>query len=354
VAEEFCRRQAGRRAVFLGTGRAVEQRAVASSGHELRSVSAQPLRGTSLARRAASIAVLPFALGEAARILVELEPAAVVGLGGYASGPVVLAAALLRIPAVVMEQNSVPGSTNRILAQLRCIQRAYVAFSSSERFFPGGTARRYGNPVRASIRGARGAPPPEGRGVLVLGGSQGARTLNRAAPEALAAVSSRLGPILIVHQTGTAMEDEVRRSYAELGIEATVSAFIDDMAAAYRAVSLVLCRAGATTVAELAVVGRPAVFVPFPFAIDDHQTRNAKEREEAGAAIVVPDAEATPAVLADAVEQILGAPSRLAAMAASSLSGGAPDAAARVVADLEELISTRAHSRRSEACSEAR
>jgi UDP-N-acetylglucosamine--N-acetylmuramyl-(pentapeptide) pyrophosphoryl-undecaprenol N-acetylglucosamine transferase len=180
--------------------------------------------------------------------------------------------------------------------------------------------------------------------VLILGGSQGAQRLNLSVPEALAQIGAADRGVRIVHQTGDAMAEGVRRRYDALGLPATVTAFIDDMATAYREASLVIGRAGATTLAELAVVGRPAVLVPYPFAIDDHQRRNAEELERAGAAVVVSDQDATPDRLAQVLVALLdgdGAETRIDAMAAAAARLGRPDAAERVVDDLEELIGVR-------------
>lgn len=338
VAEEFRRREPSRRVALIGTGRPVERRAAVAAGLELRTIAARPLRGRDALDRAKSLGSLPLAAIQSVAILRSLRPSAVVGLGGYASGPVVLAAALGSVPTAVMEQNSVPGSTNRLLARLRAVRRAYVSFPSSGRLFPEGLARPLGNPVRSEIRAARGAPLPPSPSVLVLGGSQGARRLNLAVPDALAAVAETVPALGVVHQTGDVMAEAVRRRYDEIGLHARVEPFIDDMAEAYREASIVICRAGATTVAELGVVGRPAILVPFPFAIDDHQRLNAEELARAGAGLVVADDEASSERLAELATELLGDAGRLETMAAAAASVGRPDAAERVVDDLEELI----------------
>jgi len=196
-----------------------------------------------------------------------------------------------------------------------------------------------GNPVRDAVIEAHGTPLQlERPRVLVLGGSQGARRLNLSMPDALASADARGRGLRITHQSGDAMAEAVRRRYDELDLQATVEPFIDDMAEAYRAATLIVCRAGATTLAELGVVGRPAVLVPFPFAIDDHQRKNAEELERAGAALVVSDDEATAERLGALLGELLDDRQRLREMSERSLSTGVVDATEKVVTDLEELI----------------
>lgn len=341
VADEFVRRDPSRRVVVVGTGRAVERRAVATAGYELRLLAARPLRGRNARDQLLSLAAIPVALLQSAGLILRLRPAAVVGLGGYASGPMVLSAAAARVPTAVMEQNSIPGSTNKILDRLGVLDRAYLTFESSARFFRKRAVRIVGNPVRDEVIAVRGEPLDVSRKrVLVVGGSQGAQSLNMSLPEAFAQCG--VEGVEITHQCGDAMAEGVRRHYDELGIHATVVPFIDDMATAYRDASLVVCRAGATTLTELAVVGRPSVLIPFPHAIDDHQRKNAEELERAGASVVVLDEAATPERLASLLDELLdGDGERLGAMAEAARGLGRVDATERVVDDLEELISVR-------------
>lgn len=339
VAEEWRRRYPASSVVVVGTGKAVERRAVAASACELRLISARPLRGRSLRDQFLSLASLPVALGQSALMLRQLRPSVVVGLGGYASGPVVLAAARMGIPTAIMEQNSVPGSTNRLLARLRAVDRAYLTFESSGSFFSPSVVRVLGNPVRDAVVEVHAASLPlERPAVLVLGGSQGARRLNLSLPDALAKAGAKERGLRITHQSGDAMAEAVRRRYDELDLPATVEPFIEDMAEAYSTATLIVCRAGATTLAELGVVGRPAVLVPFPFAIDDHQRKNAEELERAGAAVVVRDVDATPERLGPLLVELLDDPERLRGMSERSVSTGVVDATEKVVTDLEELI----------------
>lgn len=339
VAEVWRRRARERSVLVIGTGKAVELRAVPAAGCELRLIAARPLKGRTSGEQALSLASVPLSMAQAASMLVRLRPSVVVGLGGYASGPVVLAASALRFPVAVMEQNAVPGFTNRLLSRMGALDRAYLTYPSSRRYFSPATARVLGNPVRGAVLEARSAPLPLDRpSVLVLGGSQGAQRLNHALPDALALAGAAERGLNIMHGSGDAMVEAVRKRYDELGLKARVEPFIEDMATAYREATLVVSRAGATTLAELGVVGRPAVLVPFPFAVDDHQRKNAEELERAGAAVVVRDERATAEELAPLLAELLGDPGRLTRMAAASAETGRPEAAERVVDDLEELI----------------
>jgi len=343
VANEFVRRDPSRQVVVVGTGRAVERRAVADTGYQLRLLAARPLRGVDVKDQALSLAAIPIALAQSAALMAQLRPSIVVGLGGYASGPVVMAAAGVRIPTALMEQNAVPGSTNRLLGAMRLVRRAYLSFETSCRYFTPGSARVLGNPVRRALVDVGGSPlPKKPRSVLVLGGSQGAQRLNIYVPEALAQAGAAERDIDVVHQSGDAMAEAVRRRYDDLGIHATVAPFIDDMEAAYRRASLVVSRAGATTLAELAVVGRPSILIPYPFAIDDHQRKNSMELERAGAAVVVSDHSATSERLSPILRELLiDDDAKLEVMGRAAATLGRPDATERVVDDLEELIGVR-------------
>lgn len=343
VAREFIRRDKSRSAVVVGTGRAVERRAVAGTGYQLRLLAARPLRGVDVKEQALSLASIPIALAQSAALMAQLHPAVVVGLGGYASGPVVMAAAGSLIPTALMEQNAIPGSTNRILGRMRMVRRAYLTFEAGSQYFSPRAVRVLGNPVRRGLIGVVNSPlASKPRSVLVLGGSQGAQRLNLNVPEALALAGAGHKNVRITHQSGDAMAEAVKRRYDDLGLHARVVPFIDDMAAAYRDASLVVSRAGATTLAELAVVGRPSILVPYPFAIDDHQRKNSLELERAGAAVVVNDFEATADRLAHLLVKLLfNDGERLEAMAAAAKRLGRPDATQRVVDDLEELIGVR-------------
>jgi UDP-N-acetylglucosamine--N-acetylmuramyl-(pentapeptide) pyrophosphoryl-undecaprenol N-acetylglucosamine transferase len=254
----------------------------------------------------------------------------VVGVGGYASVAVVLAAWLRRMPTLLLEQNVVPGAANRLLGRLA--RRVCVGFAESTPFFPAGRAVHTGNPLRAGVLAAASQPRAARTrvGLLVFGGSQGARHLNQATLDALRLLGPTAATLAITHQTGATDVEEVRAGYASLGLDACVAPFIEDMGAAYAAADLVIARAGAMTCAEVTAIGLPAVLVPYPHAADDHQRRNAEVLVGAGAAELILDPELTGERLAACVERLVADPARRGAMAAQARGLGRPDAAERV------------------------
>jgi len=331
VADELRRREPATRVVFAGTPKGLESRLVPRAGHELVLLPILPLNGVGRARTLAGLVVLPWGLLRAAALVARLRPAAVLGVGGYAGGPVVLAAALMGVPTVILEPNAKPGFTNRVLRPF--VGRAACAYEEARREF-GAKGVVTGNPVRGGFAGlprkAHGAPYT----LLAFGGSQGSRVLN----EALVAALPHLpGPerVRIVHQTGVAMRSGVAGAYATAGREAEVVEFVDDMESRFAAADLVLCRSGATTCAELTAAGKASVLVPFALAADDHQRSNALALQSAGAARMIEEKELSGPVLAQAVMETLETPGRLEAMEDAARAVGRPDAAARV-ADLLE------------------
>lgn len=338
VVEELRRRNPDLEVLFVGTERGIEARVVPAMGEKLETIDVTPLKGRTFAQLLGSLAKLPSAWGRAVSILRQHRPDVVLGVGGYASGPMLVAAATLGIPCALLEQNAHVGLTNRVLAKV--VGRAYLSFEETRATF-GSAARVVGNPVRrAFVDAARAAlVDPRGfdaraRRILVIGGSQGARALNQIVPEALAGLELGARGVQVVHQTGAAMRDEVAAHYARLGVEAEVVPFIDDVARAYASASFVICRAGASTLAELAAIGRPAILVPFPFAADDHQARNAESFAASGAAVCIREAQLDARSLAEAARGLLDDPERRRAMAARARERGRPDAAATIVDDL--------------------
>jgi UDP-N-acetylglucosamine--N-acetylmuramyl-(pentapeptide) pyrophosphoryl-undecaprenol N-acetylglucosamine transferase len=276
---------------------------------------------------------------QASSIMRAFEPDLVLGVGGYASGPVLLAASLSGRPTAVLEQNAHVGMTNRILS--RFVDRAYISFEQTESVFGKAKSRFTGNPVRHEfVEHARLAlADPEGfesraRTVLVLGGSQGARKLNEDVPLALERAHVEARGLHIVHQTGESMRDQVEANYRALGVSAKVVTFIDDMARAYSNAALVIARAGATTLAELCAIGRPSILVPFPFAADDHQAKNARALEEQGASICIEEDHLEADELARLVGRLLDDPGLRRGMAEAARAHGKPDAAAAIVDDI--------------------
>lgn len=334
IAQELCRRDSRREVRFVGTAAGLEARLVPAAGFLLETIRATGIVGKGLRGRAAGLARLPFGLLDALQILRRFRPALVVGVGGYASGPVLAAALLRRIPTMIHEQNRWPGVTNRLLAPW--VDRIAVSFEATTGKV-GKLGTLTGNPVRAAFAGLPAWMPHAGHArVLVFGGSRGARAIN----DAVIAALPRLGPCgwSWRHQTGAADRDRVAAAYAAAGIrDAQVEAFLDDMPAALAAADLVVCRAGASTLAELACAGRAAILIPFPQAAHDHQRHNARGFAAAGAATVLEQGDLDGGRLAAAVQALLADPERLARMSAAARTLARPEAAARI-ADLAEAL----------------
>lgn len=329
VADEIRRRDPAARVVFVGTPRGLESRLVPRAGYELELLPILPLKRVGLLGLLRGLAVLPWGLSRAARLLLRLRPCGVLGVGGYAGGPLVLAAASLGVRTVILEPNARPGFTNRVLRPF--VGQAACAYEEARRRF-GAKGVLTGNPVRggfAALQPKEHRPPLT---LLVFGGSQGSRVLNRAL---VAAIPHLPGPdrLRIVHQTGEAMRAEVAAAYRAGGREAEVVAFLDDMQARFAAADLVVSRSGATTCAELTAAGKAALLVPFALAADDHQRVNAAALAVAGAARTIEEKDLSGESLARAIAELVAEPERIQAMEQAARALGRPDAAARV-ADL--------------------
>ena len=333
IAEELRARAPDAAVRFVGTARGIEARVLPELGWDLALIEVSGLKTVGLWGTVRGLFRLPRALWQARKVIKQFEPDAVIGVGGYASGPVVLMARLGGRPTAICEQNSIPGFTNKLLGKL--VRRVFLSFEESRRFFKKSKLVMSGNPVRrelaARLLAAAAEPRPEGPvTVLVSGGSLGAVAVNDLASRALIALA-RARPLAIVHQTGTADQERIAARYREAGIEADVRAFIKDMAAAYQRADLIVCRAGATTVAELAIAGKPAIFIPYPFAADNHQELNAREMAAAGAARMLRQAGLTADTLAAAIGPLLADGEARAAMGARMRELAHPGAAAAVV-----------------------
>lgn len=341
VAEAVTALAADAEVRFAGTNRGIESVLVPRKGYRLHTVPASGLRG--LGHRARLLFVLNFVAGlvRSLMLMIRWRPRVVLGTGGFVSAPVMAAARLLGIPCTLQEQNAIPGSTNRLVG--RWARRIYLGFGAAAGYFPAGVCRTTGNPVRQDFVDASRTQPAgdladfgrPGRRVLIFGGSGGARTLNNAVREASADWRDSAEPTTFLVQTG-------QRDYsAVLAVagcdQLRVTAYIDDMAAALSWADLVVCRAGAMTLAELQVAGRPAVLVPYPHATDDHQLHNARDLEQAGAALVLPDKDCDGPALSAVVAELLAAPERLQAMAEAAHRLGQPAAATNIARDLLEL-----------------
>jgi UDP-N-acetylglucosamine--N-acetylmuramyl-(pentapeptide) pyrophosphoryl-undecaprenol N-acetylglucosamine transferase len=320
--------------VFVGTERGMETRAVPARGYRLELVDVLPLRGGGAAGVLRGVLRAASSVPESIALLRQLAPAAVFSIGGYAAGPVSLAARALGLPLALMEPNAVIGLANRLIAPL--VTRAYTAFPEVERQFAKRALLRSGVPIRAGFAARPYARRGKALAVLVLGGSQGAKALNEAVPQALAHART---PVRVVHQCGTVHEPDVRARYAELGAQALseVVPFIEDMPSAIAAADLVISRAGASAVSEICAIGRPSLLVPYPFAAGNHQLANAQSLAQGGAAICVPSADATPERIASEIDRLAASAALLPRMAEAARRRGSPDAALVIARDLLAL-----------------
>jgi UDP-N-acetylglucosamine--N-acetylmuramyl-(pentapeptide) pyrophosphoryl-undecaprenol N-acetylglucosamine transferase len=342
VARELLRRVPDAVVTFAGTSRGIESRVLPKEGFELDVIRSAGLKGMSPAALVRGVGLLPLGGLDAWRIISKRKPDLVIGVGGYSSGPVVLAAAARRVPTMVLEQNAVPGMTNRLLA--RVVSAAAVTFESTTTFF-GGKGFVSGNPVRPEFLVSVGTPadspgpratsvPPR---VLIFGGSQGAHAINMAMVEAAPQLAAHHGRVAITHQTGQRDLDRVKDGYRQAGLDARVEPFLYEMDREVKAADLVVCRAGATTIAELTAAGKPAVLIPLPTAADDHQRKNAEVLARAGAAELIEQKDLTGTLMADRIAALVGDEARRAAMADAARTFARPDAAKVIVDRALEL-----------------
>src|SRR5579871_281139 len=328
VARELRRR--GHEVVFVGTDRGLESKLVPREGFPLERIEIGGLNRVGLQQKATTLLRLPFTTLGCAKLVRSCS--AVFSMGGYVAGPPVMAALLTRVPVVVMEPNAVPGFTNRVIG--RFVSRALISFSEAARFFPPGRTELTGLPVREEFFAIPPTPRGEVLNILITGGSQGSRTLNRAARESWPLFRNAVFPVRIVHQSGPADFEELRNAFGQSGLEGEVVPFIGDMPAAFADADLIVCRSGAGAVSELAAAGKPAILVPFPFAADDHQTRNAEAMERGGAARLVRDAELNGDKLFGAVSEAVRA---LDEMGTAARQFSRPGAAQRAADILEQV-----------------
>jgi UDP-N-acetylglucosamine--N-acetylmuramyl-(pentapeptide) pyrophosphoryl-undecaprenol N-acetylglucosamine transferase len=343
---EAVRTATGGDAVFVGTARGLETKLVPAAGFPLELMTVSGLMRMGLRGLLRGLAKLPGAFIESARILRRHRPDVVLGVGGYASGPLVFAAALLGYPTAIQEQNSLPGFTNRVLGKL--VRRVFVAFDDAAASFARRKVRYLGNPVRRSFldrvatRAAEGETQ-DGDAIVILGGSQGSRAVNELASGMVRVLDARGRLPPVIHQTGPDQFAEMQVTYAALGYEGRVDVrpYIDDMPAVLSKAAVCVARAGALTLAELAIMRRPAILIPLPTAADDHQTMNALAFERAGAAVVVAQNTASATRLADVVDEILQDPARRASMAAAMGTLARADATRDIVSELAAIARKR-------------
>jgi UDP-N-acetylglucosamine--N-acetylmuramyl-(pentapeptide) pyrophosphoryl-undecaprenol N-acetylglucosamine transferase len=341
VARELQAREPDATVSFAGTSKGIEAKVLPREGFELDTIRSGGLKGKSIADRLRGMTLVPLGVLDAWALLSRRRPDLVVGVGGYSSGPVVLAAALRGVPTMVLEQNAVPGLTNRLLA--RVVRAAAVTYESTRAFF-GDKAFVSGNPVRSEFvgreagHGESGRDASSGIGVLIFGGSQGAHAINVAMVAAAPRLAAGRVPLRITHQTGERDVEMVRAGYAAAGLDADVEPFLYDMGRRLAEADLVVCRAGATTLAELAAAGRASILIPLPTATDDHQRKNAEALVTAGAAEMLLQHEASGDTLAGRIAALAGDGPARQAMGERARSLARPDAAKVIVDRALELV----------------
>ena len=317
VAEEFLERDPSNEVLFIGTEHGIEARAVPAAGYRLEIISAAGIRGKGGLSQIKGMALMLYGYAQSRKVLKAFRPDMVLGVGGYASLPMVLAARGMQIPRYIHEQNAIPGMTNKMLAKF--VDQVFITLEESAKFFPKDSTLLTGNPLRRQILQQAATSAGEelrlgGQGrfrLLIFGGSQGAHAINMAMMAALPFLERTRDKLEITHQTGAQDADQVAEAYRKHGFDAAVRPFIDDMAGAYQRADLVICRAGATTIAELTACGRPGIFIPFPHAVDDHQRCNAEALLKKGAGFMLLERELNGESLAGMICELMGDPEKL-------------------------------------------
>ena len=315
VAEEFLSRDNANEVLFVGTERGIESRLLPRLGYRLECITASGIKGQSPVAKVRSAAQIIYGYAQSRRILKAFRPDLVLGVGGYASAPVVLAARGLQIRRFIHEQNAIPGLTNKLLA--RFAEKVFISIEETRKFFPEERTVLTGNPLRKEILSqvplAEAEPVGDHRfRLLVFGGSAGAHRINTAMIEALPHLAPVRDRLAITHQTGEKDVEEVRRAYEQAGVAADVIPFIDNMAQAYTRSDLIVCRAGATTIAEVTACGKACIFIPYPFAADDHQRRNAEALLKKDAGLMMLERELSGETLAAQIMELMSHPERIA------------------------------------------
>lgn len=337
VAEEFLARGPENEVLFVGTERGIEARLLPKLGYRLELISASGMKGMGTTRKIMSAGRLLYGYAQSRKILKEFRPDLVLGVGGYASAPLVLAARGMRIRTFIHEQNAAPGITNKILG--RVVDGIFVSMPESTQSFPEGHTQMTGNPIRKEILWGfqeRLRSAGDSFSLLVFGGSAGAQRINSAMLEALPHLEGVKQRLKITHQTGEKDIERVREGYRAQGFQAQVTGFIDNMSQAYSAADLVVCRAGATTIAEVTACGKGCIFIPFPYAADDHQKKNAESLIKRDAGFMILEEDLSGEALAAQILTLMENPERLAEVERNARSLAQLDAAQAIVAAMLE------------------
>lgn len=344
VAEEFLSRDPANEVLFVGTERGVEAKLLPKLGYRLEMIAAAGVRGKSLFGQLKGVAGLLYGYSQSRKILKNFEPDLVLGVGGYASAPALLAARGLLIPRFIHEQNAIPGMTNKILS--RFAEQAFISLEESRKFFPENSTLLTGNPLRKQILDQVALKDPEPRApspetpfhLLVFGGSLGAHSINMTLAAAAPLLVKLGGGLTITHQTGEKDFEEVSAAYRAGGVKAKVVPFIDNMAAEYRTADLIVCRAGATTIAEVTACGKSCIFIPFPHAVDDHQRKNAEALLKCNAGFMLLERELTAESLVGQIEELVASPELLRETGENARSIARIDAAKIIVDEMVKSL----------------
>ena len=339
VGREILEKYPGSKVIFVTGGRRMETDILNKSGFHHVPIHVEGLKGMGWRKTLGSLLKLPYGFAQAVSVILRYSPQIVLGVGGYSSGPVCLAARIMGKPAAIHEQNSFPGLTNRILS--RIVERVFISFEESRNHFPGGTINLTGNPIRKEFFETKKylKEAEKGLSILVSGGSQGAMAINRAFIGALELLKEKGIYPHVIHQTGEMDFDRVRGEYRDKGLQGDITPFIRDMAGAYHEVDIFIGRAGAGTIFELAALGKPSILIPYPYAANKHQDSNARLLAEVGGAIIVLQDELTSLGLADILVKIMENKINLKEMGEKARRLGRADAAKRIVEYLEEMMS---------------
>ncbi|MBI5569244.1 MAG: undecaprenyldiphospho-muramoylpentapeptide beta-N-acetylglucosaminyltransferase [Desulfomonile tiedjei] len=333
VARAMKREEASAEVLFVGTKHGIEAKIIPGTEFPIRFITAHGMRKTGILNTLRGAVEIPLGVIQSLGLIREFRPSVALGVGGYASGPTVAAALLLRVPTAIQEQNSVMGTTNRLLA--RFVDRIFTSWEKTDPPPPAQKTLLAGNPVREDVVINSGPEPnPERFNILIFGGSRGARSINLAVAENLDVLAPIADRISIRHQTGVGVADEIGERYRNAGITAEATEFIHEMGPAYRWADLVVCRSGASSLAEITALGKAAIVIPYPYAIGDHQAKNARELESRGAVRTILDKDLGNAALVKEIRRLVEQPEARHALSENSRKLGRPDAARTIAREL--------------------
>ena len=341
IAEAFQAQDVNNSILFIGTGKPLEKNILNHTSYEYQTISAEGIKGKGVFNKIRSMVKIPMGILEAMKIYRIFRPHIVIGVGGYVTGPAVIAAWLMRIPTALQEQNSIPGITNRIL--LKFVKRAYISFPGTFKEKNSNHILFTGNPVRQifidSLSQMNNVPEQKDQfTVMVAGGSQGAHGINIKVCEAFKRFHEQCKNVMFIHQTGTSDYEQMANFYQTHGIQVDVRPFIDDMFACYQKADVIICRAGATTIAEITALGKASILIPFPFAADNHQEKNANYLAEHSAAIMIRQDDLSPENLLNILVSLKNDKHTISNMQQAAKQLGKPDAAKEIVKDCYEFI----------------